>query len=64
MASKLKAPPVFNEEDDYLAWKNDVEVWRMYTDLDKKKIGPAVYLSLTNRAREAVRCIEASCVGC
>ena len=57
-SNKLMAPPVFNEEEDYMAWKNDIEVWQMYTDLDRKKQGPAVYLSLTDRAREVVRSIK------
>ena len=52
---QLKAPPVFSEDDDYLSWKNDITVWQMFTDLDKKKQGFAVYLAMTGRAREAVR---------
>ena len=35
-ASQINTPPVFNEED-YLNWKNDLEVW----------MGPVVYLMLT-----------------
>ena len=34
---QLKAPPVFTEEDDYISWKNDIEVWEMFTDLEGKK---------------------------
>ena len=47
----LKAPTVFQEDEDYLGWKDDVEIWQMFTSLEKKKQGPAVYLSLTGRAR-------------
>ena len=53
--NQLKAPPVLSEEDEYLNWKNDINVLEMFTDIAKKKRGPAVYLSLRGRARDAVR---------
>ena len=61
--SQIKAPPVFNEEEDYLNWKNDLEVWKLFTDTEKKKMGPAVYLTLTGRAREAVRDLKPADIG-
>ena len=54
-ASQVKAPPVFNEEEHYLNWENDLEVWKLFTDTEKKKMGPAVYLMLSGCTREAVR---------
>ena len=53
----IKYPPVFDpdEDDDYVSWKNDVEVWKLYTNEDKKKLGLAIYLSLKGKARDAVR---------
>ena len=57
-----KAPPVFNEEEDYLNWKNDLEVWKLFTDTEKK-MGPAVYLTLTGHAREAVRDLKPADIG-
>ena len=62
-ASQIKAPPVFNEEEDYLNWKNDLDVWKSFTDTEKKKMGPAVYLTLTGRAREAVRDLKPADIG-
>ena len=55
--SSIKSPPIFNpdEDDDYASWKNDVEVWQAFTKEDAKRHGPAVYLSLKGKAREAVR---------
>ena len=49
--------PVFDpdEDDDYVSWKNDVEVWKLYTSEDKKKLGLAIYLPLKGKARDAVR---------
>ena len=62
-ASQIKAPPIFNEEEDYLNWKNYLEVWKLFTDTEKKKMGPAVYLTLTGRAREAVRDLKPADIG-
>ena len=55
--SSIKSPPIFNpdEDDDYCARKNDVEVWQVFTKKEPKQQWPAVYLSLKGRAREAVR---------
>ena len=52
----LKAPPNFDpERDNYEQFKKDISLWELLTELDNKKKGPAVYLSLKNKAREAVR---------
>ena len=52
----LKAPPQFNpDNDNYEQFKKDIAIWELLTELDAKKKGPAVYLSLQKKAREAVR---------
>lgn len=58
--SGIKSPPVFEpkEDNDYASWKNDVEVWQCFTKEEPKRQGPAVYLSLKGKAREAVRAIS------
>ena len=58
--TSLKQPPVFNPDggDAYADWKTDVEVWRLFTKEEKKRQGPAVYLSLQGNAREAIRAID------
>ena len=58
--SNIKSPPIFNpdKDDDYCAWKNDVEVWQAFAKEKPRQQGPAVYLSLKGRAREAVRGIS------
>lgn len=53
MASNYKNPPKFEENMTYEKWKNELEVWQLVTDLDKKKQALAVTLTLTGRAREA-----------
>ena len=58
--SSIKSPPAFNPEegDDYESWKSDVNVWRLFTKDEEKRLGPAVYLSLKGSARDAVRELE------
>lgn len=46
-------PPSFNEKTSYESWKNEIEIWRLVTDLDKKKQALAITLSLSGRARES-----------
>jgi hypothetical protein len=55
MANNLKTPPVLENEDVYSEWKHDLEIWVLFTELVKSKQGPAVYLTLTGRARECIR---------
>ena len=56
----LKSPPVFSpdENDDYVSWKTDVSVWKAFTETKVEKLGPAIYLSLKGKAREAVRSMD------
>lgn len=61
--STLKTPPVLVDETTYAEWKNDVQIWQLFTDLAKKKQGPAVYLSLTGHARECVRDLTPAVIG-
>ena len=55
--NNIKSPPIFNpdEDDNYWAWKDNVEVWQAE---EQKRQGPAVYFLLKGRAREAVRGIS------
>ncbi|CAL9692558.1 unnamed protein product [Knipowitschia caucasica] len=48
-----KIPPPFDEKTSYETWKNEIEIWRLVTDLDQKKQALAVTLSLAGRARES-----------
>ena len=58
-----KRPPVLSDSDGYLNWRADQEIWKMFTNLEKKKRGPAVFLSLTGQARECVRALGAEEIG-
>ena len=61
----IKQPPIFdpNEDDDYTEWKSDIEIWQLFTDIRDIKQGPAVYLTLRGRARDAVRGLTAGEIG-
>ena len=61
--SQIKGITVFNEDEDYLNRKNDFEVWKLITDSEKKKMGPAVYSTLRGCARKAFRDLKPSDIG-
>ena len=65
MSDKRVSPPVFHaeEDDDYMAWKNDVEVWKMLTDVKTEKLGAAVYLAVKGTAREVIRNLKPEALG-
>lgn len=48
----FRQPPEFDEKKSFESWKNEVEIWSLVTDLDKKKHALAVTLSLAGRARD------------
>ena len=50
-SNNYKIPPLFDEKKSYESWKNEVEIWKLVTELDVKKQALAVALSLTGRAR-------------
>lgn len=58
MATGYRNPPKFDEEA-YESWKNELSIWELVTDLDKKKQALAVTLSLSGKAREAALAISA-----
>ena len=61
--NNLKTPPVLVDEDSYQEWKNDLAIWQLYTDLENKRQGPAVYLGLSGRARECIRGLKPEEIG-
>ena len=53
MASNYKAPPTLGDSTVYENWKKEIKIWQVFTDLPKKKQCPAIYLTLSGKAREA-----------
>ena len=38
----------------YDDWKKELDIWKAFTDLKPERQGPAVFLTLTGKSREAV----------
>ncbi|CAC5376985.1 unnamed protein product [Mytilus coruscus] len=51
-APSYKSPPGLTKDKSYQQWKNEVKMWQLVTDLDKKKRGLALALSLQGKPRE------------
>ena len=51
----LKAPPPMRKDLPYKEWLHELKIWKSFITLDKKKLGPAVFLSLAGEARDAAR---------
>lgn len=52
MVTNYIIPPKLDETRSNEGWKNEVCVWRLVTDLDKKKQALAVALEPQERAKE------------
>ena len=50
--TKLLVPPKLSSIDDFEDWLHKTEIWQCLTDLDKKKQGPTIYLSLDEKIRK------------
>ncbi|VDI51206.1 Hypothetical predicted protein [Mytilus galloprovincialis] len=51
-ALSYKNPTSLTNEKSYQQWKNEVKMWQLVTELDKKKRGLALALSLQGKPRE------------
>ena len=58
MATNIKAPPSLSKSSSYESWLKEVAIWQAFTSLEDTKQGPAIFLSLEGRAREAVLELE------
>ena len=56
----FRNPPIFDPKiNTYEFWKNELEVWKLVTDLKPEKQALAVSLSLQGTARDTAMSIEA-----
>ena len=61
MASKkIYSPPVFDKIDEIEDWLREIEIWQCVTDIEEKKQGPVVYLSLPDKIRKSCNDISVS----
>ena len=58
-SNSYKNPPKFDESTSYETWKNELDIWKLMTELPKKKQALAVSLSLTGTARQTAVDISA-----
>ena len=53
MASKkIYSPPVLDKIDKIEDWLCEIETWQCVTDIEEKKQGPVVYLSLPDKIQK------------
>ena len=57
-ARKMYAPPVLFGSEDFENWLREIKIWQCATELEKKKQGPAIYLSLEGETRKASEGID------
>ena len=50
--ASYKNPPTLEKTKTYQQWKNEVKLWELVTDLELKKRGLALALSLQGKPRE------------
>ena len=54
MASKkIYSPPVFDKIDEIEDWLREIEIWQCVTDIEEKKQGPVLYLSLPDKIQKS-----------
>ena len=58
MANNVKNPPLLESSASYESWEKSLKLWQLVTDLKVEKQGPALVLSLTGKAKEAVLELE------
>lgn len=64
MASNFKAPPSLEKSSSYESWLKEIDIWQAFTDIDIKKQGPAVFLTLEGKARETVLELNVKEINC
>ena len=54
MAShNIKAPPLLSKSVNYESWLKELEIWQLFTNEPALKQGPALFLTLEGKAKEA-----------
>lgn len=52
--SNYKAPPAMRDGLKYEDWKKEFQIWQAFTELEEKRQGGALFLTLSGKSREAV----------
>ena len=64
MASNFKAPLSLENGISYEAWLKEISIWHTFTDIDIKKLGPVVFLTLERKAHESVPELDIKDINC
>ena len=54
MASNSKSSPLLSNSKSYTDWLKLIDIWKNFTNLEPRKQGPAIVLSLEDEAQDAV----------
>ena len=60
MATDYKAPPLLSKSSNYESWLKEIQIWQTFTNLPANKQGPAIFLTLEGKAREAILELDVS----
>lgn len=60
MSKDYKSPPILSKDCNYNTWKKELKIWEAFTSLPEGKRAPAVFMTLTGEAKEAVLNLEIS----
>ena len=50
----FKAPPTLGKDSLYVNWKKEIKIWEAFTSVPEEKRAPAIFMTLTGEAREAI----------
>ena len=64
MVSDFKAPPSLEKSTSYGAWLKEINIWQTFTDINIKKQGPAVFLTLEGKARKSILELDVKDINC
>ena len=52
-SENFKAPTSLKKSSSYESWQKELQIWEAFTNLPVKKQGPAIFLTLEGKAKEA-----------
>ena len=61
-ASSSKIPPLLSKSPVYTDWKKKIDIWSLFTSLEKEKQGAAILLTLEGAAEEAALELDVSVI--
>ena len=50
----FKALPTLGKDSLYVKWKKEIKIWEVFTSVPEEKRAPAIFMTLTGEAREAI----------